>query len=141
MGPRQRLFGSQRRRLARAMTPWPWAALLALAGLMPTSLHADVPPRRSAVVVRVQRAGACDVKAIVAAVRAAKGRIERCADGEPGTLSAVLTLAPGQTTQVSRLTGSHEPGVQRCIARRVLQTLHLPGQPACAPLVHVTLQR
>lgn len=50
-------------------------------------------------------------------------------------------MAPGQTTQVARLRSSFDPPIQRCIRRRALQGLHLPGQPACAPQIQLTLSR
>jgi hypothetical protein len=106
-----------------------------------TSASADVPPPRLELQVRVRDAGPCDSKAVSLALRALKGRIERCADGETGTLSAVLTLAPGQTTAVAKVRSTLEPAAQRCIVRRALQTAHLPGQPACTPHVQLTLER
>lgn len=118
------------------------AALLGLAWLgSAPAASADVPPPRLELSVRVRDAGACDPKAIAAALRGLKGRIERCADGETGTLSAVLTLAPGQTTAVAKVRSPLEPAAQRCIVRRALQTVHLPGQPACTPHVQLTLER
>ena len=66
--------------------------LLALMGLPAV---ADVPPPRYSLQVRVRDAGACDAKAVSSALRGLTGNVERCSGGELGSLSAVLTLAPG----------------------------------------------
>ncbi len=128
--------------------PRPVCGSVAVAGLLgmallasATAASADVPPPRLELQVRVRDAGACDPKAIATALRGLKGRIERCAAFETATLSAVLTLAPGQTTAVAKIRSTFEPATQRCIVRRALQTVHLPGQPACTPHVQLTLER
>ena len=128
--------------------PRPVCGSVAVVGLLgmallgsATSASADVPPPRLELSVRVRDAGPCDSKAISLALRALKGRIERCAAFETATLSAVLTLAPGQTTAVAKVRSTFEPATQRCIVRRALQTVHLPGQPACSPHVQLTLER